>query len=130
MRSDCSSPPLQEHSACFASDLSKRQSVPIFHVNGEDPDAVVRVGRIATEYRATFGSDVVVDIIGYRRHGHSEVDDPTITQPKLYERIKNHAPLWKIYSESTGIDSTAMAENIRKEYEADQIKARALKKIP
>ena len=57
-------PPRQEHSARFASDIAKRQSVPIFHVNGEDPDAVVRVGKIAAEYRARFGSDVVVDIIG------------------------------------------------------------------
>src|SRR2546430_393497 len=123
-------PPRQEHSARFASDIAKRQSVPIFHLNGEDPDAVVRIGKIATEYRATFGSDVVVDIIGYRRHGHSEVDDPTITQPLLYERIKNHAPLWKIYAEHTGIDSTQMAETVRKEYEEEQTKARALKKIP
>jgi 2-oxoglutarate dehydrogenase E1 component len=122
--------PAQEHSSRFASDLAKRQSVPIFHVNAEDPDAVVRVGKLAAEYRATFGSDVVVDIIGYRRHGHSEVDDPTITQPLLYERIKNHAPLWKIYAERTGIDSTQIAESIRKEYEEEQTKARALKKIP
>jgi 2-oxoglutarate dehydrogenase E1 component len=122
--------PAQEHSSRFASDLAKRQSVPIFHVNGEDPDAVVRIGKLAAEYRATFGSDVVVDIIGYRRHGHSEVDDPTITQPLLYERIKNHAPLWKIYSEHTGIDSTQMVEAIRKEYEEEQTKARALRKIP
>src|SRR5260370_10642290 len=122
--------PAQEHSARFASDLAKRQSVPIFHVNAEDPDAVVRIGRLATEYRATFGCDVVVDLIGYRRHGHSEVDDPTITQPLLYERIKNHAPLWKIYAERTGIDSTQLAETVRKEYEEEQTKARALKKIP
>jgi 2-oxoglutarate dehydrogenase E1 component len=122
--------PAQEHSSRFASDLAKRQSVPIFHVNAEDPDAVVRIGRLAAEYRATFGSDVVVDIIGYRRHGHSEVDDPTITQPLLYERIKNHAPLWKIYAERTGIDSTQLAEAVRKEYEEEQTKARALKKIP
>ena len=122
--------PTQEHSSRFASDLAKRQSVPIFHVNAEDPDAVVRIGKIATEYRATFGSDVVVDIVGYRRHGHSEVDDPTITQPLLYERIKNHPPLWKLYAERTGIDSTQMAEVIRKEYEEEQTKARALKKIP
>jgi 2-oxoglutarate dehydrogenase E1 component len=123
-------PPLQEHSARFASDVAKRQSVPIFHVNGEDPDAVVRIGRLAAEYRATFGSDVVVDIIGYRRHGHSEIDDPTITQPKLYERIKNHAQLWKIYAGTTGIDSTELVESIRKEYEEEQTKARALRKIP
>jgi 2-oxoglutarate dehydrogenase E1 component len=122
--------PVQEHSSRFASDIAKRQSVPIFHVNGEDPDAVVRIGRLAAEYRATFGSDVVVDIIGYRRHGHSEVDDPTITQPLLYERIKNHAPLWKIYAESTGVDSSLMVDAIRKEYEEEQAKARAIKKIP
>ncbi len=123
-------PPRQEHSARFASDIAKRQSVPIFHVNGEDPDAVVRVGKIATEYRATFGGDVVVDIIGYRRHGHSEVDDPTITQPRLYERIKDHPPLWKIYAESTGIDARHIAETVRKEYEEEQTKARSLRKIP
>jgi 2-oxoglutarate dehydrogenase E1 component len=123
-------PPVQEHSSRFASDLAKRQSVPIFHVNGEDPDAVVRIGKLAAEYRATFGSDVVVDIIGYRRHGHSEVDDPTITQPRLYERIKNHAPLWKIYAESTGVDATHTVEAVRGEYEEEQTKARAVKKIP
>ena len=122
--------PTQEHSSRFASDVAKRQSVPIFHVNAEDPDAVVRIGTLAAEYRATFGSDVVVDIIGYRRHGHSEVDDPTITQPLLYERIKNHAPLWKIYAARTGIDPTQLAEGVRKEYEEEQTKARALKKIP
>jgi len=123
-------PPHQEHSARFASDIAKRQSVPIFHVNGEDPDAVVRTGRMAAEYRAKFGSDVVVDIIGYRRHGHSEVDDPTITQPKLYERIRDHPPLWKIYAEATRIDATAIAEAVRKEYDEEQAKARGLKKIP
>jgi 2-oxoglutarate dehydrogenase E1 component len=122
--------PAQEHSSRFASDIAKRQSVPIFHVNGEDPDAVVRIGKLAAEYRATFGSDVVVDIIGYRRHGHSEVDDPTITQPLMYERIKNHPALWKIYAERTGIDSSLMAEEVRKEYEEEQTKARALRKIP
>src|SRR6266568_6622946 len=122
--------PEQEHSSRFASDIAKRQSVPIFHVNGEDLDAVVRVGKIAAEYRAAFGSDVVVDIIGYRRHGHSEVDDPTITQPKLYERIKNHPPLWKIYAEHIGVDAAPVAEAVRAEYEREQTKARALKKIP
>src|SRR2546427_7619476 len=115
----------QEHSSRFASDIAKRQSVPVFHVNAEDPDAVVRIGRVAAEYRATFGSDVVVDLIGYRRHGHSEVDDPTITQPRLYERIKNHAPLWKIYAENTGIDTTQMGEAGRKVNEEEETKDRA-----
>jgi 2-oxoglutarate dehydrogenase E1 component len=71
-----------------------------------------------------------VDVIGYRRHGHSEVDDPTITQPLLYERIKNHPPLWKIYAQLTGIDATGIAEAVRKEYEEEQSKARQIKKIP
>jgi 2-oxoglutarate dehydrogenase E1 component len=122
--------PVQAQSSRFASDVAKRQSVPVFHVNAEDPDAVVRVGRIAAEYRAKFGSDVVVDIIGYRRHGHSEVDDPTITQPLLYERIKNHPQLWKLYAKQTELDPAEMAEQIRAEYEAEQSKAQELKKSP
>ncbi len=123
-------PAIQEHSSRFASDIAKRQSIPVFHVNAEDPDAVVRIGRLAAEYRAKFGSDVVVDLIGYRRHGHSEVDDPTITQPQKYDAIKNHAPLWKIYAEKTGIDATAVSETVRKEYEGEQTKAKSLKKMP
>src|SRR5579872_5986110 len=123
-------PAIQEHSSRFASDIAKRQSIPVFHVNAEDPDAVVRIGRLAAEYRAKFGSDVVVDLIGYRRHGHSEVDDPTITQPVLYERIKNHAPLWKIYAERTGIDASLIVEGVKKEYEVEQEKAGQLTKIP
>jgi 2-oxoglutarate dehydrogenase E1 component len=123
-------PPNQEHSSRFASDIAKRQSVPVFHVNAEDPDAVVRIARIAAEYRATFSSDVVVDLIGYRRHGHSEVDDPTITQPLTYQRIKDHPPLWKIYEQRSGIDATSIVEAVKKEYEEEQVKAHALKKMP
>jgi 2-oxoglutarate dehydrogenase E1 component len=122
--------PGQEHSSRYASSIALRQSVPIFHVNAEDPDAVVRIGRLAAEYRAEFHSDVVVDIIGYRRHGHSEVDDPTITQPRLYERIKSHPPLWKIYAEQTGIAADSLADSIKKEYEGEQSKAGKLTKIP
>ncbi len=90
----------------------------------------MRVGKLAAEYRTQFGSDVVVDLIGYRRHGHSEVDDPTITQPRLYDRIKNHAPLWRIYSERIGVQPMQIVENVRKEYEEEQSKARETKKIP
>src|SRR5262249_29403868 len=91
-----------EHSERFSADLCRRQSIPIFHVNSEDVDAVVRIGRMATEYRYTFGTDVVIDLVGYRRHGHSEVDDPTVTQPLLYKKIKDHAPLREIYSDAIG----------------------------
>src|SRR5580692_3375336 len=122
--------PTQEHSSRYASSIARRQSVPIFHVNAEDPDAVVRIGRLAAEYRAEFNSDVVVDLIGYRRHGHSEVDDPTITQPRLYERIKKHPPLWKIYAERVGISATPIVDRVKKEYEEDQVRAGKLTKMP
>ena len=123
--------PSELHSARFASDIAKRQSVPIFHVNGEDVDAVVRVARMAVEYRYTFGGDVVVDLIGYRRHGHSEVDDPTITQPLLYKAIKDHPPLWQIYAEDAGInDAQTRAEAVRAEFEAAQKKAGSIRKKP
>ncbi len=97
----------EEHSERFSADLARRQSIPIFHVNAEDVDAVVRVGRMALDYRYTFGTDVVIDMIGYRRHGHSEVDDPTVTQPLIYKAIKAHPPLWEIYAEDAGIDAEA-----------------------
>ncbi len=123
--------PGELHSARFAGQLARRQSIPIFHVNAEDVDAVVRVGRMALEYRYTFGSDVVVDIIGYRRHGHSEVDDPTVTQPLLYRAIKDHPPLWEIYAEDTDAeDVQARVEEIRAEFEAAQKKAGSITKKP
>jgi 2-oxoglutarate dehydrogenase E1 component len=122
--------PAQLHSSPFASGLAKRQDVPIFHVNAEDPEAVVRVGRLAAEYRYQFGSDVVIDLIGYRRHGHSEVDDPTITQPLLYQKIKDHPPLWQLYAGRIGATTAERVAAVRAEYEAAQKEARALKKIP
>jgi len=122
----------EEHSERFAADLARRQSIPIFHVNSEDVDAVVRVGRIATEYRYTFGTDVVIDLIGYRRHGHSEVDDPTVTQPLLYKAIKQHPPLWEIYSKRIGAEDEAKAvfALAKSEYEAGQKEAKSITKKP
>jgi 2-oxoglutarate dehydrogenase E1 component len=121
----------EEHSTRFAACIARRQSIPIFHVNAEDVDAVVRVARIATEYRYQFGSDVVIDLIGYRRHGHSEVDDPTITQPLLYRKIKEHPPLWEIYADDIGVtDAQAKAEAIRDEFEAAQKKTSSIKRKP
>jgi 2-oxoglutarate dehydrogenase E1 component len=122
---------LEEHSTRFAACIARRQSIPIFHVNGEDVDAVVRVARLATEYRYKFGTDVVIDLIGYRRHGHSEVDDPTITQPLLYQKIKEHPPLWEIYADDIGAtDAQTKAEAIRAEFDAAQKKAGAIKRKP
>jgi 2-oxoglutarate dehydrogenase E1 component len=122
---------LEEHSTRFAACIARRQSIPIFHVNGEDVDAVVRVARLATEYRYQFGTDVVIDLIGYRRHGHSEVDDPTVTQPLLYKKIKEHPPLWEIYADDAGVsDAPARAAAIRAEFEAAQKEAGKISKKP
>ena len=119
------------HSSHFAAQIARRQAIPIFHVNAEDVDAVVRVGRMALEYRYRFGSDVVVDLIGYRRHGHSEVDDPTITQPLLYKAIKDHPPLWEIYAEDIGADDVQeRVQAVRTELEAAQQKAKSIRKKP
>src|ERR1700758_747447 len=121
----------EEHSTRFAACIARRQSIPIFHVNAEDVDAVVRVARIATEYRYKFGTDVVIDLIGYRRHGHSEVDDPTITQPLLYKKIKEHPPLWEIYADDIGeMQAQAKADAIRAEFEPAQKKAGSIKHKP
>jgi len=121
----------EEHSSRFSAQLARRQSIPIFHVNAEDVDAVVRIGRMALEYRYTFQSDVVIDLIGYRRHGHSEVDDPTVTQPLLYKAIKEHPPLWEIYAEDIGAENAeAQAQQVRAEFEAAQTNAGKLTKKP
>src|SRR5271170_4023463 len=112
--------PRDSQSSRFSSDLAKLLPIPIFHVNAEDPDAVARVGRIAAEYRYAFGTPVVVDLIGYRRHGHSEVDDPTITQPLRYRKIDAHPPLWEIYSEKIGVDAAPIVQRVRTELDAAQ----------
>jgi len=125
--------PPELHTARFAAEMAKRQPIPIFHVNGEDPEAVVRVGALALEYRYRYHEDVVVDLTGYRRHGHSEIDDPTITQPLLYRKIKDHPPLWKIYAERIGTDTAATAaieQEARAELETAQKDARKLEKKP
>jgi len=117
-------------SSRFASDIVKRLPVPIFHVNAEDPDAVVRIARLAVEYRYAFQSPVVIDLIGYRRYGHSEIDDPTITQPVRYRKIQAHPPLWKLYAEKTGADPARTVEEVREEFEKAQTNAVSFEKTP
>src|SRR5438067_1827685 len=120
--------PQELHTSRFASDIAKRLNIPIFHVNAEDPDAVVRVARLATEYRYAFKTDVVVDLIGFRRLGHSVVDDPTITQPLLYRRIKAQPPVYASYAERINADAAPSVERVRKHYHEELTKAAALKK--
>ncbi len=121
----------EEHSSRFSAQLARRQAIPIFHVNGEDVNAVMRIARLATEYRYKFGTDVVVDLIGYRRHGHSEVDDPTVTQPLMYQAIKEHPPLYQIYARQLGVpDIGERAQTVKGEYEAAQKSATQATKKP
>ncbi len=112
--------PEESNSSRFSSDLAKRLPIPIFHVNAEDPEAVVRTAVIAANYRHKFHSDVVVDIIGYRRHGHSEVDDPTVTQPRRYAKIKDHPPLYKLYAAKLGVDASAEITATQNEFLEEQ----------
>ncbi|HXZ79941.1 MAG TPA: 2-oxoglutarate dehydrogenase E1 component [Terriglobales bacterium] len=122
--------PPECNSSRFSSDLAKRLPIPIFHVNSEDPEAVLRIAALAVEYRYTFNTDVVVDLIGYRRHGHSEVDDPTITQPLRYARIKDHPPLYQIYAQRIGVDPKPEAERHQAQLNEAQKRATAAKKMP
>jgi 2-oxoglutarate dehydrogenase E1 component len=125
--------PAALQSSRFATDVAKRLPIPIFHVNAEDPDAVVRVAAMAVDYRYAFQSDVVVDLIGYRRYGHNETDDPTITQPLLYKRIEAHPPLWKIYARRIGLtdeEAERRAAAMRAELDAAQEAAKGLEKKP
>ncbi|HWR15556.1 MAG TPA: 2-oxoglutarate dehydrogenase E1 component [Terriglobales bacterium] len=122
--------PFEYNSSRFSTDLAKRLPVPIFHVNAEDPDAVIRIAKLAVEYRYKFHNDVVIDLIGYRRHGHSEVDDPTITQPVRYAKIKDHPPLSEIYAKQIGVDPKPLADRIRAGYQDAQTRAKQLKKMP
>lgn len=90
---DCS------RSGHYATDVAKMIQVPIFHVNGDAPESVVHVARIATEYRQKFKKDVFIDLLCYRRFGHNEGDEPAFTQPLMYKAIKKKTPVRKIYAE-------------------------------
>lgn len=91
--------PEDARSTRYATDCAKMLMVPIFHVHGEDPEAVVHVMRLATAYRMAFAKDVVVDMICYRRYGHNEGDEPYFTQPQMYERIRQRQPLSRLYAD-------------------------------
>ncbi len=122
--------PQDTSSSRFASDVAKRLPIPIFHVNAEDPDAAVRAARWAVEYRYKFHTDVVIDLIGYRRHGHSEIDDPTTTQPVRYRRIAALPPLWESYARRHQVDAAPRVAEIRAEFEAALKRARNVRKNP
>jgi 2-oxoglutarate dehydrogenase E1 component len=92
--------PEAARSGFYASDVGKIVQAPIFHVNGDDPEACVRVARLAYAYRQRFHKDVVIDLVSYRRHGHNEGDDPSYTQPLMYAKIEQRRSVRKLYTES------------------------------
>ncbi|MGB0113395.1 MAG: multifunctional oxoglutarate decarboxylase/oxoglutarate dehydrogenase thiamine pyrophosphate-binding subunit/dihydrolipoyllysine-residue succinyltransferase subunit, partial [Ilumatobacteraceae bacterium] len=92
--------PQYARSSLYCSDVAKTIQAPIFHVNGDDPEACVRVAELAWEYRQTFKKDVVIDMVCYRRHGHNEGDDPSYTQPLMYKAIAERRSVRKLYVET------------------------------
>ena len=93
-------PPASARSSFYCTDVAKSISAPIFHVNGDDPEAVYRAAKLAFEYREEFNRDVVVDLVCYRRRGHNEGDDPSMTQPLMYSLIEKKGSVRKLYTES------------------------------
>ncbi len=97
------------YSGRYCTDIAKRLEVPIFHVNGDSPRDVIKVGRICADYRCEFLSDVVIDVVGYRRFGHNEADDPTLTSPVVYRDVKERPVLFNLYAAEIGVSE----ENIQ-----------------
>ncbi len=106
-------------STFFATDIAKSISIPIFHVNGDDPESVTRAMDLALSFRQKFGQDVIVDIICYRRLGHNEADEPSFSHPRMYERIKNHKSARQLYAErllSEGVWSKQQQQEFTEQY--------------
>lgn len=121
------------HSSRFATSVALRLPIPIFHVNAEDPDAVARVAKLAMDYKQTFLSEIVIDLIGFRRFGHNEADDPSVTSPTLYKRISSHPLLYKTYAARIGMseEEVKAAEREYLDFLEEELKVgRAIKKHP
>jgi 2-oxoglutarate dehydrogenase E1 component len=117
--------PHDARSTLYCTDVAKMVNAPVFHVNGDDPEAVLFVSRLAYDFRQTFKRDVVIDLVCYRRHGHNEADEPAATQPLMYQVIRARPPLRELYAERLVADGVlaeaktqAMVDDYRKLLEA------------
>ena len=123
--------PQELYSSIYCTAVARMLSIPIFHVNGDDPEACVHVMRLATEYRQTFHSDVVVDLVCFRRYGHNEGDEPSFTQPKMYELIRAHPTVRQLYADElirrgriSAEDAEAIQQQCWNEFQEAYAKAR------
>ena len=109
--------PAYSRSSPYCTDVAKIVMAPIFHVNADDPESVVHVSRIATEFRQKFAADAVIDIIGYRRYGHNEGDEPSFTQPIMYRKIADHPFVTKIYADKLIKEKKITEEQAKRVYD-------------
>jgi 2-oxoglutarate dehydrogenase E1 component len=110
--------PEDARSTRYSTDVAKMLMVPIFHVHGENPEAICHVAGLATEYRNAFGKDAVIDLVCYRRYGHNEGDEPYFTQPTMYDRIKKRPSLHKVYADQL-VEEKVISDVQLKTIEAD-----------
>merc|ERR1712223_428485 len=104
--------PRVARSSPYCTDVARVVNAPIFHVNADDPEAVINVCKIAAEYRNTFHKDVVVDIVGYRKYGHNEIDEPMFTQPIMYSIVRKHKDVMQLYSKKLQDEGTVTKEEV------------------
>ncbi|HEY6332246.1 MAG TPA: multifunctional oxoglutarate decarboxylase/oxoglutarate dehydrogenase thiamine pyrophosphate-binding subunit/dihydrolipoyllysine-residue succinyltransferase subunit, partial [Blastocatellia bacterium] len=105
-------PPEAGRTSVYSTDVAKMIQIPIFHVNGDDPDTAYHVLEIALDYRQRFRKDVVIDVMGFRRHGHNEGDEPTYTQPVMYKRVRSHPGVRALYADALIADGVIERESV------------------
>lgn len=105
--------PRHSRSSPYCTDVARVVNAPIFHVNSDDPEAVMHVCKVAAEWRATFHKDVVIDLVSYRRNGHNEIDEPMFTQPLMYKKIRGTKPVLDIYANQLIAEGCVTAEEVK-----------------